>query len=170
MAIVKCRECENEVSTQARSCPQCGAPFPAKPEWRGTGYEWKSEATYLGWPLVHVAWGRDEHGRLRVAKGVIAIGQFAIGAITIAQFGIGLVFGFGQFILGLTAIAQFAAGAYLGVGQFAAGYVAIGQFAFGHFALGLAAAGRYVWTVDQADPQAVEFFRQLGRTVRWPGA
>ncbi len=29
MALVKCVDCENEVSTSAVSCPKCGAPGPA---------------------------------------------------------------------------------------------------------------------------------------------
>ena len=109
MALVACRECQHEVSDVARACPQCGAPFPGRRHWQGTGYDWKSRTTVCGYPLVHIAYGRDARGKLRVAKGVIAIGQFAIGLITIAQFGIGFLFGFGQFFLALTAIAQVAA-------------------------------------------------------------
>ena len=105
MALEACRECQKEVSTQARTCPHCGAPVPTRSGWKGSGVDWKSSQTLFGYPLLHVAFGRDEHGRLRVAKGIIAIGQFAVGAITVAQFGVGLLFGFGQFIVGLTAIA-----------------------------------------------------------------
>ncbi|MFN3652980.1 MAG: hypothetical protein ACK47B_25660 [Armatimonadota bacterium] len=115
-----CRSCRREVSTEALSCPQCGAPWPARQAWRGWGYEWKSETTVLGVPLVHVAFGRDENGKLRVAKGIVAIGQFGIGAITIAQFGVGAVFGLGQFVL-----------APLAIGQFAFGLAAAGQFGIG---------------------------------------
>lgn len=31
MALVECRECEAEVSSQAETCPRCGAPHPAPP-------------------------------------------------------------------------------------------------------------------------------------------
>ncbi len=119
-ALKPCRACKNPVSHDARMCPKCGAPFPARNVANMYGYEWKSKATWRGWPLVHVAFGRDKDGKLRVAKGVIAIGQFGIGGITIAQFGIGAVFGLGQFVL-----------APIAIGQFAGGLVAIGQFGFG---------------------------------------
>lgn len=160
MALVPCRECRREVSKTARACPQCGAPFPGRPHWQGTGYEWKSRVTVLGYPLVHVAYGRNARGKLRVAKGVIAIGQFGIGLITLAQFGIGLLFGFGQFCLGLTAVAQVAVTPLFGLGQFATGYIAIGQFAIGSYALGQIAYGIHAWSTNQRDPAALEFFAQ----------
>lgn len=146
-------------------CPHCGASYPASEEWSGTGIDWKSSTTCYGYPLVHIAFGRDAQGRLRVAKGVIAIGQFAIGAITIAQFGIGILFGFGQFIFGLTAVAQFAVTAIFGVGQFAVGYFAIGQFALGYYALAQMGFAKYLWSASRKDPEAVEFFRQLAEKV-----
>jgi hypothetical protein len=30
MALIKCKECGNEVSSDAKSCPKCGAPTPKK--------------------------------------------------------------------------------------------------------------------------------------------
>ena len=29
MALIKCRECGNEVSSEAPACPHCGIPVPA---------------------------------------------------------------------------------------------------------------------------------------------
>ncbi len=142
--LTTCRACRREVSGEATVCPHCGAPFPARVGWRGTGYEWRSKGQFRGWPLVHIAWGRDANGKLRVARGVIAIGQFGIGAVTIAQFGIGLVFGFGQFVLAPLAVGQFAFG-LLAAGQFGIGLLAgAGQIATGIFAAGMKAFG--VWT------------------------
>lgn len=161
MALVPCRECRREVSATARTCPQCGAPFPGRPQWQGTGYEWQSRAMLCGYPLVHVAFGRDARGKLRVARGIIAIGQFAIGLITLAQFGIGLLFGCGQFFLALTAVAQVAITPVVGIGQFATGYIAIGQLAVGFYALGQIAYGVHVWSVNQRSPVALAFF------LRW---
>ena len=166
MALVPCRECQRDVSNIARTCPQCGVPFPGRPHWQGTGYDWKSRAMLWGIPLVHVAYGRDARGKLRVAKGVIAIGQFGIGAITIAQFGIGVLFGFGQFMLALTAIAQVALTPLCGLGQLATGYIAIGQMAIGYYALGQFAYGVYVWGTNQRDPAALEFFMRVLPFVR----
>lgn len=115
---------------------------------------------------MHIAFGRDKNNRLRVAKGVIAIGQFGIGLITFAQFGIGILFGFGQFILGMTGIAQFAITALFGVGQFTTGYVAIGQFALGYYALAQMGYAKYLWSQAVKDPEAVEFFRQILNSIK----
>jgi hypothetical protein len=137
--LTSCRTCGKEVSAEAVFCPYCGAPFPARRGWKGTGYEWKSKATLWGWPLVHVAIGRDAHGKLRVAKGIIAIGQFGIGAITIAQFGIGAIFGLGQFMLAPLSLGQFAFG-LAAAGQFGIGLLfGAGQFATGVWAYGMKA-------------------------------
>ena len=96
-----------------------------------SGYEWKSKAVILGLPLVHIALGRDQKtGRFLVARGVLAIGQFAVGIVAIGQFSIGLLFGLAQFAAGLFTVAQFAAGVIFGLGQFATGIIAIGQFKF----------------------------------------
>lgn len=150
MVLVKCEECGAEISDKAFSCPKCGHPKRAVPFmfqpglWRWWGYEWKSSTTILGWPLVHVAIGWDpETGRLMVARGIIAIGQFGIGLFTIAQFGIGLLLGVGQFIAGTFVVGQFALGILYALGQFAAAYYyAAGQFAVGKYARSLFHPGR----------------------------
>jgi len=169
MAFAQCRECTQEVSDEAQACPHCGAPFPSNRSFHGWGYEYKSATTILGYPFVHVAIGRDARGRLRVAKGFIAVGQFAVGAITIAQFGIGFLFGLGQFVLGLAVVAQFAGALAFGLGQFAAGYVAIGQFAVGEYVMASAGWGRYLWSPQIKDPHAVDLFRTLAMKLGlWP--
>ena len=50
-----CRECKHQVSQEAKACPNCGAPHPAKLKWDGYGYEYKSESTFLGLPLIHIS-------------------------------------------------------------------------------------------------------------------
>lgn len=164
-----CEDCGQTISRRALACPHCGAPqgsaLSRKPDW---GFEWKSDASIGSFPLIHVAIGR-KNGKLRVAKGVIAIGQFAIGLITVAQFGVGILFGFGQFILGTTALAQFAIAALFGIGQFATGFVAIGQFAVGTYALAQIALAKHAWTPEFQDPAAVEFFRNLASMVGFVG-
>ena len=167
MALVPCRACRHEVSDIARACPRCKVPFPGRPGWQGTGYEWKSRPTVWGYPLVHVAFGRNARGKLRIAKGVIAIGQFAIGVITVAQFGIGLLFGFGQFFLALTAVAQVALTPVCGIGQLATGYMAMGQLAVGYYALGQITYAVHGWSINQRDAVALEFF--LGLLPFWRG-
>lgn len=102
-----CRECGHQVSEQAIHCPGCGAPYPARAKWDGYGFEYKTQATFLGWPLLHISF-KFRPNRMPVpAKGIIAIGQFAAGVVTIAQFGIGF-FGLGQFIIGGYVLSQFA--------------------------------------------------------------
>lgn len=141
--LTACRSCRKEVSVEATVCPHCGAPWPARQGWRGYGYEWKSKQTLFGWPLVHVAFGRDANGKLRVAKGVVAVGQFAIGGITVAQFGVGAVLGIGQFVAAPLALGQFAFG-LLAAGQFGIGILAgAGMFATGIVAKGLATFGNF---------------------------
>ena len=168
MALIDCPECGTSVSDKAVVCPKCG--YPMKPMADLTpatrrpvrGFEWKSKAEILGWPLIHIAVGRNKETRkLMVAKGIIAIGQFAVGVITVAQFGIGLLFGLGQFVGGFVSIGQFALGIYFGLGQFATGYTAIGQFAFGSYVRAQIGYGRYVWSKQIQDSRAIEYFDNL---------
>jgi len=127
-------------------------------EWNGTGFEWKSKTLVCGYPLVHIAFGRDANGKIRVAKGVVAVGQFGMGLITIAQIGFGVLFGLGQVMVGTTAIAQIAITALFGLGQFATGYAAIGQFALGYYGLAQFGLARHLWSMDTRDPEAARFF------------
>jgi len=97
------------------SCPQCGAPRPAKEKWDGHGYEYKSKTSLLGIPLLHISFKYRPGGVPVPAKGIIAIGQFACGFFTLAQFGIGII-----------SISQFAIAA-VAVGQIAFAYSLIAQ-------------------------------------------
>ncbi len=165
MAYISCPECQSSISEKAYSCPHCGYPLrevPVVVRRKRWGWQWKSETSLLGWPLVHIAIGFDQQtGKLLVAKGIIAIGWFAIGLITVAQFGVGLLFGFGQFIAGLVVIAQFAMGGLFGLGQFACGMVAIGQMALGEYVLCQIGVGKHVWSTKVVDPEAQRYFMAL---------
>lgn len=126
------------------------------------GFEWRTKSTILGLPLVHIAIGRNRlTGKLLVAKGIIAIGQFAIGLIAIAQFGLGLFLGLGQFTTGLFAVAQFALGIYFGLGQFATGFICIAQFGAGEYVLAQIGYGKYVWSMTTKNLQALDYFKNL---------
>jgi hypothetical protein len=147
--------------------------------WRRYGYEsgqfyheFKSHASWLGLPLIHYTFGKcPETGRRVVAKGVVAVGRLACGIIAIghASFGLvavgqlalGLVLGIGQLATGLGALGQFGVGVLFGLAQFATGYIAIGQFALGKYVLAQIGAGRFVWSMTHADPQAIDFFKSL---------
>ena len=102
-----CRECGQQVSEQAFSCPACGAPYPARAHWDGWGFEYKSRASFMGWPLLHISFKYRSNRMPVPARGIIAIGQFGIGVVNISQFGIGL-FSLAQFTIAGYAIAQFA--------------------------------------------------------------
>jgi hypothetical protein len=130
------------------------------------GFEYKTKAHIYGWPLVHVAFGRDEGGKFRVAKGIIAVGQFGIGLITFAQLGLGVLFGFGQLMGGLIAIGQVAPAVFFGIGQLTTGHVAIGQLAIGDWVLAQMGIGIHVWSTTTSDPEAVAYFTGLWETVR----
>jgi hypothetical protein len=103
-----CRECKHEISEEAITCPHCGAPYPAKEKWDGWGFEYKSKLTFWGLPLLHISFKYRPNRMPVVAKGIIAIGQFAYGVVTISQFGIG-IFSLSQFTVAVYALAQFAA-------------------------------------------------------------
>jgi hypothetical protein len=103
-----CRECKREIFEQAITCPHCGAPHPAREKWDGWGFEYKSNLIFWGLPLLHISFKYRPNRMPAVAKGIIAIGQFAYGVVTISQFGIG-IFSLSQFTVAVYALAQFAA-------------------------------------------------------------
>ena len=100
MALRDGPECGRPVSTAAWACSHCGYPVRS-------GYDFRTRASWLGWPLVAVATGVDPAtGRKRVAKGWVAVGGMATGGL--------------------------AAGAYV-VGGSAIGYRALGGQAIGRY-------------------------------------
>jgi hypothetical protein len=105
--VKPCRECGHEISEQAFACPHRGAPYPARNSWDGWGYEYKSGLAVAGLPLLHVSFKFRPNRTPVVARGIIAIGQFACGIVCIAQFGVG-VFSIAQFTVAGFALAQFA--------------------------------------------------------------
>ena len=89
-------------------------------------YEYKSKRTLFGLPLVHINMGFG----LRVAKGIIAIGNISIGVLSIGGLALGLI-SFGGLALGLLLVL-----AGVGVGAVAFGGLAVGALAVGGLALG----------------------------------
>jgi hypothetical protein len=121
-----CRSCGRQVSEDAFACPQCGAPYPARDKWDGWGYEYKSETTLFGLPLLHISFKYRPNRAPVPAKGIIAIGQFGCGVVTIAQFGVGAVcvcqfavagFALAQMALAYSLIAQLGVYIHRGRGQ-----------------------------------------------------
>ncbi len=87
-------------STQVR-------PVGAKEKRDGWGFEYKSEATLFGLRLLHISFRYSPNFVPVPARGVIAIGQFALGIFTISQVGVGVV-SISQFTIAAYALAQFA--------------------------------------------------------------
>ena len=164
MSLIPCEECGKQISDRAYACPHCGLR-------RLVGYEYRSQRTIFGLPLIHVAFGRDlATNRRRVACGIIALGDQAIGLIAIGSGAIGgLAIGGGA--IGLIALGGGALGLFLAMGGAAVGGLAIGGAAIGFAAIGGAAVGVYALGGEAQglhayggrfqDPEALEFFRHL---------
>ena len=120
-------------------------------------YEYRSQASLFGLPLVHITSGIDvQTGRARVAKGIIAIGGKAVGGIAIGGSAQGIVaiggvaigvIAIGGCAIGLLSIGGFALGILLALGGgavglgYSVGGGAIGMFASGGIAIGWSAVG-----------------------------
>jgi hypothetical protein len=132
---------------------------------RATGcfycFEYVSETKLLGLPLLHIvlgpAWDPGT-GRIRLAKGIIAIGGIAIGAVAMGGISVGII-AFGGVALGLAAVGGVALGLGLAIGGLAIGFVALGGGAIGHHAIGGWAWGVRAWGGNARDPQLLEFFK-----------
>ena len=90
-----CRECKREISEQAMTCPQCGAPYPTRERWAGWGIESKSGE-------VEQLHGDRETGDLEGSRiAGLALAQFAAAYSLIAQFGVYVAEGHGQHVFRL---------------------------------------------------------------------
>jgi len=110
------------------------------PYWvtRGRQYEYKSDKTFNGLPLVHVNIGFG----VKRAKGVIAIGNIATGYLSIGLISAGFM-SFGLIGVGLISFSLLAIGLLLAVGTVSLGIFSIGAIAFGIFTLGAISIGMY---------------------------
>lgn len=132
---VHCRECRSEVPADALTCPHCDAPRPARNVFSGEGYEWKSTALWMDYPVVHIAFGLDATGRARTAQGLIAIGQRAVGGVAIGILAGGFV------AIGVASVGVFSLGVVAVALLGACGVNAIAPYACGVAAFGYATAG-----------------------------
>ncbi len=143
------RELRSDVESLASAPPSDRVitpppPLPPVPvaEGQPRGYEYRSPRTALGLPWIHIAFSRDPSGtRMRVANGIIAIGDIAIGGVAIGGFAFGGI-AFGGIGLGLVSFGGIALGllaalAGLAMGALPTGGVAIGIIPSGMIEIGL---------------------------------
>lgn len=112
-------------------------------------YEYRSSAEVFGWPLVHIARGIDpETGRMRVARGIIALGDIAVGVFSLGGISVGL----------------FSIGG-ISIGSYALGGIALGGAAFGAIALGLCSAVGVIAAAPNLARGILTFTPNLGGIV-----
>lgn len=112
------------------------------------GYEYRSKQTLWGLPLVHIAFSRDPEGkRMRLASGIVAIGDMAIGGVAIGGFSLGGI-AVGGISLGLLSFGGIVLGLFTALGGLAFGSFAAGGFAAGPVANG--ALGIDLFTVSES--------------------
>jgi hypothetical protein len=177
-----CAACGHDLTgaTAASACPECGRPLVevltrstlgpngrmmVRPSRRYT-----SQRRLFGLPLVAIAYGPDDKGRLGHAKGYFAFGDIATGVFAFGGFARGLVaFGgmsiggvtFGGLSLGTFASVGGLSVAWLGsaIGGMAVGLLAHGGGAFGAIAQGGFAAG---WLARGASAKGVHTWSAQG--------
>ena len=160
-----CHECAARETPRllCRACAARGStPGYAWYGWYGGygySYEYRSSAAIGGWPLIHVCAGIDPITmRLRVAKGVVAIGNVAVGVLAIGGVACGLFTVGGVSIGLLAAVGGAALGLGVSVGGVAVGAIAIGGAALGFvYAIGGAAIGPAVIDGLHCDEAARDF-------------
>ena len=92
-----CSACGYDLSgaIESSKCPECGRPL-VEVLVRDEGAQaarrrYQSEQTFLGLPLVSVAFGRDANGKPGHAKGWLAIGDKATGVVAMGGRAFGVV-------------------------------------------------------------------------------
>ena len=103
---------------------------------RSRGYEYRSEKTLWGLPLIHVLFSAN---RMGVARGILAIGDAAVGLVAVGGMAAGGIT-LGGLSLGLVSLGGMALGLLVGLGGIAAGGVAAGGVAIGLAATGAEAS------------------------------
>jgi hypothetical protein len=176
-----CGNCGYQLTglTDSSKCPECGKPIVEVLQ-RGQslphGRRYRSATHIFGLPLVDVAIGAHGKQRIGRARGIIAIGDIAVGLIAMGNIvavgvvSLGGALGIGVLSLsacavGILAFGGLAAGGWawggiaagvIATGGLAAGWLAVGGMAIGHYAAGGAAMGPHVVTALQRDPAAAQ--------------
>jgi hypothetical protein len=131
-------------------------------------YQYESRQRFLGWPLLSINLGFDSStGKMRQAKGFIAIGTRATGILSFGFFisrGIvaigGIAFGLGTvslFSIAIISVTVFGLD-FVSVSFFAVGYLAVGVLALGYKSVGIPAIGKEVVGIICAGRQVNSLF------------
>ena len=170
----------SEVSTELENIahnPGSATPpvAPISPWLSQQGFDYKSKATLFGLPLVHITAGMDPlTGKVRVSKGIIAIGGRAHGVIAIGGFAMGGmaiggaavgVIAMGGGALGILSFGGLAIALLLALGGGAIAPVAIGGAAVGYMVFGGGGFGAHVLAGNMQDPVAQQFFGHWGHAL-----
>ncbi len=142
--ILQANRAQQQIRMEESAKAAPGTLLPDRTEFfapfNGASREYRSRRTLLGLPLIHVRLGIRQDGRLLPAKGWIAVGDIAYGAL----FGLGSQFAVapisiaGGVAIGVLALGGGAAGGLLSIGGgFGIGALALG----GGLAVGVLAAG-----------------------------
>lgn len=167
--------CKPNTAQGAQQEPAQGrAPFtpywglPRRYVW-ASDFEYKSERTLFGLPLVHIngKWGGTAKGIVAVgfkACGVVSVGFLSMGVLSAGCLSLGAV-SLGALALGVLTLGAVSVGLLLALGAVAAGFVAYGAAAFGGFAAGAFACAKYVAVGDYACALI-----PIAKTFAWGGA
>jgi hypothetical protein len=160
-AAIKCRYCGEFLDGRPRSGGQMPVGYPVAYWW---GYEYRSQAELFGWPLIHIAHGVDpQTGRLRVARGILAIGNGAIGLVAIGGWAVGGL-AIGGMGLGVLALGGLAVGGLVLGGIALAFWFAVGGMAFSlMYAIGGLALAPHALAGTGADPELMRLLEKW-----WP--
>ncbi len=104
------------------------------------GYEYISKIKISGLPLVHINIGLGRE--IRIAKGIIAVGNVAKGIVALGGVAIGL-FALGAVSIGLISLGAFALGLLFSIAGISIGSIAIGGISIGLFSIGGISLGFY---------------------------
>lgn len=121
--------------------------------------EYKSKTSIFGIPLVHICQSNEQSDKIKMARGIIAIGNSATGIIAIGGSCIG-IFTFGGISLGLVSIGGISFGFIFSMGFFSVGWISTGIIAIGYYAVGLFCIGMQCLGFNSASPQMIEIAKK----------